>query len=387
MKIIHLSDLHIGKRWFNLDMYEDQKYILDEITAIAVNENPDAVVIAGDIYNSSSPSADAVELFDNFISGLSEKIPDTEIMVISGNHDSPNRIDLFRKILKTKKIHMIGKPPVKPEEYIEKITLSDEYGNVNFYLLPFISPSMVQRINGKDENGRNFSYNKAVRMMIERENINTSERNVIVSHQFYLPCGTDPKDVERTKSESIKVGNIDVVYSDILERFDYSALGHIHKPMNVKNEFVRYCGTPIAYSISEANQHKSVTMVELNEKGNIKTKNIPLVPLHELLVIKGTLDEILAQGCDDYVSAVITEKPEKTDVSRRLNEKFPNLLEIRSEYDKPKSSNKDNEKTTAELDSNKSVFDLCMDFLEDISTDEEKILRDIINKIQGGNEQ
>ncbi|MDE6538992.1 MAG: exonuclease SbcCD subunit D, partial [Ruminococcus sp.] len=300
MKIMHLSDLHIGKRWFNLDMYEDQKHILDEITDIATKEKPDAIVIAGDVYNSSSPSADAVELFDYFISGLSRKISDTEIMVISGNHDSTSRIDMFREILKTNKIHMIGKPPVKPEDYIEKVTLSDEYGNVNFYLLPFISPAMVHRINGKDENGRNFSYNKAVRMIIERENINTAERNVIVSHQFYLPCGTDPKNAERTKSESIKVGNIDVVYADILEKFDYSALGHIHKPMKVGNEFIRYCGTPIAYSVGEANQQKGVIMVELNEKGNIEIKNIPLVPLHEVRVIKGTLDEILAQGCEDY---------------------------------------------------------------------------------------
>ena len=386
MKIMHLSDLHIGKRWFNLDMYEDQKYILDKITDIATKEKPDALVIAGDVYNSSSPSADAVELFDYFISGLSRKIPDTEIMVISGNHDSTSRIDMFREILKTNKIHMIGKPPVKPEDYIEKVTLSDEYGNVNFYLLPFISPAMVHCINGKDENGRNFSYNKAVRMIIERENINTAERNVIVSHQFYLPCGTDPKNAERTKSESIKVGNIDAVYADILEKFDYSALGHIHKPMKVGNEFIRYCGTPIAYSISEVNQQKGVIIAELNEKGNIKIENIPLVPLHEVRVIKGTLDEILAQGCEDYVSAVITEKPEKTDVSGRIGEKFPNLLEIRSEYDKPKSEISIKGKTGAEMDSTKSVFDLCKDFLENISMEEEEILHDIINEIQGGNE-
>lgn len=385
MKIMHLSDLHIGKRWFNLDMYDDQKYILDKITDIATKEKPDALVIAGDVYNSSSPSADAVELFDYFISGLSRKIPDTEIMVISGNHDSTSRIDMFREILKTNKIHMIGKPPVKPEEYIEKVTLSDKYGNVNFYLLPFISPSMVHRINGKDENGRNFSYNKAVHMIIERENINTAERNVIVSHQFYLPCGTDPKNVERTKSESIKVGNIDVVYADILEKFDYSALGHIHKPMKVGNEFIRYCGTPIAYSISEANQQKGVIIAELNEKGNTEIKNIPLVPLHEVRVIKGTLDEILAQGCEDYVSAVITEKTEKTDVTGRIGEKFPNLLEIRSEYDKPKSQISVKGKNGAEMDSDKSVFDLCKDFLENITDDEEKILRDIIDEIQGGN--
>ncbi|MDE5860793.1 MAG: exonuclease SbcCD subunit D [Ruminococcus sp.] len=381
MKIIHLSDLHIGKRWFNRDMNEDQKYILNQITEIISVNKPNAVVIAGDIYNTSSPTSDAVELFDDFISGLSVTVPDTEIMIISGNHDSTKRIDMFRKILNVHKIHMIGKPPVMPEEYMEKITLTDECGNINFYLLPFISPAMVNRITGTDENGRNFSYNKAVRMMIERENINTDERNIFVSHQFYLPSGSDPKNAERMESESIKVGNIDVVYADILERFDYCALGHIHKPMSVGSEYIRYCGTPIAYSMSEAGQKKGVIMVELNEKGNINTSVIPLVPLHEVRIIRGTFEEISAQGCEDYVRIVITEKSEVVGIAEKLREIFPNMLEICFDY------NSRSERTVQkrqEADISKSTFELCKEFLQNVSLEEEKILQDIINNIQGG---
>ncbi|MCM1315307.1 MAG: exonuclease SbcCD subunit D [Prevotella sp.] len=382
MKIIHLSDLHIGKRWFNRDMNEDQKYILHQITEIISGNKPDAVVIAGDIYNTSAPTSDAVELFDYFISELSAKVPDTEIMIISGNHDSTKRIDMFRKILNVHKIHMIGKPPVLPDEYIEKITLTDEYGNINFYLLPFISPAMVNRITGTDENGKNLSYNKAVCMMIERENIDTNERNILVSHQFYMPSGHDPKNAERMESESIKIGNIDVVYADILERFDYCALGHIHKPMKVGSEYIRYCGTPIAYSISEAGQKKGVVMVELNEKGSINTSVIPLEPLRKVRIIKGTFEDVISQGCSDYVSIVLTEKPEVTDVAGKLNEKFPYLLEVHYNY-----NNRFEKSEKKEADISKSVFELCTEFLQNVSTEEEEILQDIINSIQGGTEK
>ncbi|MDE6834308.1 MAG: exonuclease SbcCD subunit D [Ruminococcus sp.] len=382
--MIHLSDLHIGKKWYNRDMNEDQRYILNQITEIISVNKPDAVVIAGDIYNTSSPTPDAVELFDDFISGLSAIVPDTEIMVISGNHDSTKRIDMFRKILNVHKIHMIGKPPVLPEEYIEKITLTDQYGNINFYLLPFISPAMVTRITGTDENGRNLSYNKAVRMMIERENIDTDERNILVSHQFYLPCGSDPKNVERMESETVKVGNIDVVYADILEKFDYCALGHIHKPMKVGSEYIRYCGTPIAYSMSEAGQKKGVIMVELNEKSDIKTSVIPLTPLREVRIIKGSFEELTRQGCDDYARIVLTEKSEVTGIAEKLSEVFPNMLEVCYEYNYNNSFWNTERK---EADISKSTFELCREFLQNISPEEEKILQDIINDIQGGTEE
>ena len=381
MKIIHLSDLHIGLNWFNRSMLDDQKYILNQISEIIEENKPDAIVIAGDIYDKAIPSADAVKIFDDFISGLSVRVPNTEIMIISGNHDSSQRIDIFRKILSLHKIHMIGNPPQKPTDYIERVTLNDIYGNVNFYLLPFIKPSMVRMIINDEDN--NISYNTAVHKIIERENIDTNERNIIVSHQFYIPFGKSIKDIERMDSERITVGNIDAVYADILEKFDYSALGHIHKPSIVGKNNIRYCGTPLAYSISEAGQQKNVIMIELAEKGNIKTTAIPLKPLHEVRIIKGTLNEILNQSYDDYVSVILTETPQQTVISARLTEAFPNLLEIRYSFRNSTYSDIINkpETTTA-----KSIFELCEYFVKDLNNDEKNILRDVINTVQEDNE-
>lgn len=381
MKIIHLSDLHIGLNWFNRSMLDDQKYILNQISEIIKENKPDAIVIAGDIYDKAIPSAEAVKIFDDFISGLSVRVPNTEIMIISGNHDSSQRIDIFRKILSLHKIHMIGNPPQKPTDYIEKVTLNDIYGNVNFYLLPFIKPSMVRMIINDEDN--NISYNTAVHKIIERENIDTNERNIIVSHQFYIPFGKSIKDIERMDSERITVGNIDAVYADILEKFDYSALGHIHKPSIVGKNNIRYCGTPLAYSISEAGQQKNIIMIELAEKGNIKTTAIPLKPLHEVRIITGTLNEILNQSCDDYVSVILTETPQQTDISARIIEAFPNLLEIRYSFRNSTYSDIINkpETTTA-----KNIFELCEYFVKDLNNDEKNILRDIINTVQEDNE-
>lgn len=381
MKIIHLSDLHIGLNWFNRNMLDDQKYILNQISEIIEENKPDAIVIAGDIYDKAIPSAEAVKIFDDFISGLSVRIPNTEIMIISGNHDSSQRIDIFRKILSLHKIHMIGNPPQKPTDYIEKVTLNDIYGNVNFYLLPFIKPSMVRMIINDEDN--NISYNTAVHKIIERENIDTNERNIIVSHQFYIPFGKSIKDIERMDSERITVGNIDAVYADILEKFDYSALGHIHKPSIVGKNNIRYCGTPLAYSISEAGQQKNVIMIELAEKGNIKTTAIPLKPLHEVRIIKGTLNEILNQSYDDYVSVILTETPQQTDISARITEAFPNLLEIRYSF---RNSTYNDIINKPETTTAKSIFELCEYFVKDLNNDEKNILRDVINTVQEDNE-
>ena len=279
MKFFHLSDLHIGLKLFNRDLREDQEYILQQITELAVKERPDAVLIAGDIYDKAVPSAEAVEVFDHFISGLSSALPDMAVMLISGNHDSGPRVNCFRSVLSRQNVYMIGLPPRTPEEHIEKAVLTDEYGDVNFYLLPFVRPSMVKQITGVDENGNNLSYNDTLHRLIEREEIDQSQRNVIVSHQFYFPSGTKAEEVERMDSEIRTVGNIDEVSADILEQFDYAALGHIHKPMKAGSEFCRYCGTPLACSVSEAGQQKGIIMVELGEKGSRKTTVLPLEPL------------------------------------------------------------------------------------------------------------
>ena len=386
MKLFHISDLHIGLKLYNRDLSEDQAYVFRQITDLAAQEKPDAVLIAGDIYNSAVPSADAVELFDSFITTLSEAAPCAEIMIISGNHDSAPRVNLFRTLLAKRRIHMIGIPPVKPDEYIEKVTLSDEYGNVNFYLLPFVKPSMVKMITGTYENGNNLSYNDALHELIGRENIDRNERNVIVSHQFYLPAGRSADEVERMDSEVRTVGNIEEVSSDVLESFDYAALGHIHKPMKVGSDNLRYCGTPLACSVSEAGQEKGIIVAELGKKNadgvtDIKTTVLPLIPLRRIKVIKGELADVLAQSCDDFVSVRLTDKKDIDimDMHDRLRSAFPYLLEIQREnihtFD---NSTEINDETV-----NMDPFDMCCSFIGASDDEEKDLLRDIINEVRG----
>ena len=224
----------------NRDLGEDQAYILDRIVRYAAEEQPDAVVVAGDLFDRAVPSSEAVSLFDHFLSALSAALPEGEIMMISGNHDSAPRIDMYREILKNHRIRMIGMPPVRMDQFIEKVRMEDEYGPVYFYLLPFVKPSFIKQITGTDENGNNLSYDEALRRLLAREDVDLSARNVLVSHQFYLPSGTDADSVERADSEIRTVGNIDAVGTDVLLPFDYAALGHIHKPMKAGSEFLRY---------------------------------------------------------------------------------------------------------------------------------------------------
>ncbi len=379
MKFFHLSDLHIGFKLWNQDLSEDQSYIFDQVIRAAGKEKPDAVVIAGDIYDKAVPSAESVEMFDRFISGLTEASPDTEIMMISGNHDSPSRLNVYRSVLERQKIHMIGTPPRLPGEKIERVTLQDQYGEVDFYLLPFVKPSMVKVIVGTDENGNNLSYSDTVHRLIEREQIDGSRRNVLVSHQFYIPPGGDSSDVERMDSEVVTVGNIDSVQGDILQQFDYGALGHIHKPMKVGGECFRYCGTPLACSVSEAGQEKGILMVEMGEKGNVGISVIPLVPLRQVKVVKGSLEEVLAQACDDYVTVILTDQIDLDviDTSDRIRHSFPHLLEIRREI-----LRKAEYEQAYRMEAETSPFELCCSFLGDLDNREQEILRDVINTVQ-----
>ena len=379
MKFFHLSDLHIGLKLFNRDLREDQEYILRQITDIAVREQPEAVVIAGDIYDKAVPSAEAVEVFDRFIAGLNAALPDTAVMMIAGNHDSGPRINCFRSVLSRQNVYMIGQPPRVEGEQIERVVLEDEFGPVNFYLLPFVRPSMVKQLTGVDENGNNLSYDETLHRLIGREEINPSQRNVIVSHQFYLPSGTDAEAVERMDSEIRTVGNIDRVSSDILEQFDYAALGHIHKPMKAGSEFIRYCGTPLACSVSEAGQQKGIIMVELGDKGGRKTTVLPLEPLRQVRVIRGELEEVLKQGCGDYVTVVLTDRVDLDvfDMQDKIRSAFPHLLEIRRETLRRTDYGRAYA-VQEELD----PFELCCAFLNEPDEEEKPLLRDVINTDQ-----
>lgn len=379
MKIFHLSDLHIGLKLINRDLREDQEYIFEQIVDYIKKEKPQALVIAGDIYDKAVPSAEAVEVFDHLIRNLMAAEPELTVMIISGNHDSGPRINCFRSVLSRQRLHMVGVPPRKETEKIEKVTLQDSYGNVNFYLLPFVKPSMVKEITGTDENGNNLSYNDTIHRLIEREEIDQNERNILVSHQFYLPAGKTADDVERMDSEIRTVGNIDEVSADILERFDYAALGHIHKPMKVGRDIFRYCGTPLACSVSEAGQQKGILMVDISEKEKEPEITVlPLKPLRQIRVIKGTLEEVLKQGCEDYVTVILTDKVDLDviDMQDRLRLAFPRLLEIRREGQHRNTLN-------SSLEDQKLLdpFQLCCSFLKDADEAEKELLMDVINTV------
>ena len=231
-----------------------------------------------------------------------------------------------------------------------------------------------------DENGNNLSYNETLHRLIGREKINSDERNVLVSHQFYLPSGKNAEDVERMDSEMRTVGNIDEVSADVLEKFDYAALGHIHKPMKVGSELYRYCGTPLACSVSEAQQQKGIIMVEMGVKGEVKTTILPLEPLRQVKVVKGTLEEVLKESCKDYVTVILTDKADLDviDMQERIRLAFPNLLEIRRE-----NQRKTDYTRTLQTEELLDPYELCCSFLKDLDEEEKMILQDVLHMVQG----
>ena len=275
---------------------------------------------------------------------------------------------------------MIGQPPREPQDRIQRVVLEDAYGKVNFYLLPFVKPSMVRQVTGKDDQGNNLSYREAVESLLERERIDEKQRNVLVSHQFYLPRGVRAEEVERMDSEVRTLGNIDEISAEVLKPFDYAALGHIHKPMKVGSENYRYCGTPLACSVSEAGQEKGVILVEMGEKGRVETRVLPLCPLRQVQVLRGGLEEVLQQACRDYVTVVLTDPGDLNilDMQDRLRNAFPNLLEIRRE-----NLRKADYSRKVSREKLLDPFALCCAFLQETGEEERSLLRDVIHNIEG----
>lgn len=325
MRFFHLSDLHIGKQFHYYNLKEDQEYILGQVVEAAREYRPDAVVIAGDIYDKSVPSAEAVTIFNQFLTELSGIRPEIPVLMIAGNHDSPQRLDYAREILDRQQIFIAGLPPRTRQEFIKKAVLEDEFGEVNFYLLPFVKPGYVRNVFEESVE----SYDEAVRKLVERENIDTSQRNVIVSHQFFTSGQAEPV---RSESETVTVGGLDNVDIKAIDVFDYAALGHIHRGQKIGDDRYRYCGTLLKYSVSEEKDEKYLTMVELQEKGGgVKIDKLPLKSLRDVRRISGALEEVLALEDDrnDYVSVTITDEVEPYRMRERLEEYFPYLLEVR----------------------------------------------------------
>lgn len=361
MRFFHISDLHIGKQLHERSLLEDQRHILSQVAARTREYRPDAVIIAGDIYDKSMPSAEAVTVFDDFITELAAT--DTTVLLISGNHDSAERINFGSRIFAKNNVHFAGIPPRTPSGHIKRVVLKDSFGDVNFWLLPFVKPGYVRGIfesadlsntdlgntdlKNSDSDNADLknpvrSYDSAVRAVLERENIDYSERNVIISHQLYTNGSVSPV---RSDSEVISIGGIDNIDAGALEKFDYAALGHIHSAQQVKSPNIRYCGTLLKYSVSEENDEKGLLMVELGAKGKAADFCvIPLSPLRDVRQIKGKFDDITKrfagehkdEVCNDYVSVVLTDENEIFNAGSRLADIFPKLLTIRVQNSRTK---------------------------------------------------
>ena len=326
MKFLHISDLHIGKRVNEFSMTEDQKYILNQILQIAQREQVDAVLIAGDIYDKPMPSAEAVQMFDWFLTGLADL--GKKVLAVSGNHDSPERIAFGGELMRGRGVYV---SPVYRGEALE-IALQDSYGEIRVHLLPFVKPATVRHTleeRPEDEGGVRLpeSYQEAVEIAIERMKIDGKTRNILVAHQFVTGAG-------RCDSEEVAVGGLDNVDARVFNAFDYVALGHIHSPQSVGRETVRYCGTPLKYSFSEAEQEKSVTIVELREKGQLTVSTVPLVPLHDMRKIRGSYLEVMSKSFyqdrdrEDYVQITLTDEEDIPDGMQRLRTVYPNLMRL-----------------------------------------------------------
>lgn len=329
MRLIHLSDLHIGKRVYEFSMLEDQEYILKEILGIIDDEQPDGVIIAGDVYDKSVPSEEAVKLLDSFLTSLAKR--KLQVYIISGNHDSAAKLAFASSLIDLSGIHispvydsaqiaMMGDGLVRPYK------LEDGKGQMaNIYMLPFVKPAMVRAVF-PDEADYIKDYTDACRVAVEHMDVDEKVTNILVAHQFVTGA-------VRSESEE-NVGGLDNVDVSVFDSFDYVALGHIHGPQKVGRETVRYCGTPLKYSLSEANHTKSVTVVDIPENKKIEIRTVPLVPMHELREVKGTFDELMDRrnyegtAVDDYLYVVLTDEDDVPDALGKLRTVYPNVMKL-----------------------------------------------------------
>jgi len=317
MKLIHLSDLHIGKRVNEISMLEDQAYILARILQITDEENADAVLIAGDVYDKSVPSAEAVTLFDDFLYRLAQR--KKPVLIISGNHDSPERLAFGNRLIAQNSIYIA---PVYSGN-VEPVSLTDGRGQVDFWLLPFVKPAHVKRFY-PDETIE--SYTDALRIAIKNMNIDPQKRNVLLTHQFVTGAAT-------CESEEISVGGSDNVDASVFDGFDYVALGHIHGPQNIGSNRIRYCGTPLKYSFSEESHHKSVTVVHLGPKGELELTLRPLLPRQDLRSIRGSFAEVTGSGfcsasAQDYLHVILTDEEDVPEAMGKLRMLYPNIMKL-----------------------------------------------------------
>ena len=374
MRLIHISDLHLGKRLNEYSLIEDQRYILQQIIEVIDERKADVVLVAGDIYDKTVPSEEAMMLWDGFLNALARR--GILVFAISGNHDSAVRFANLGTLVSGAGIHLAA----AYHGEVSPVVLSDEFGEVNVYMLPFVKPSTVRPFFPDDEVK---SYTDAVRLAVAQMRVDETKRNVLIAHQFVTGA-------QRCESEEIVVGGVDNVDAGVFDAFDYVALGHIHGPQSVTREFVRYCGTPLKYSFSEKNHHKSVTVIELLAKGEIRIETVPLKPLHDLREIRGAYEEVMSksfyEGTDvtDYLHIVLTDEEDVPDAMAKLRIIYPNLMRLTYDNKRTRQSRVIEEV----VDVRKSEFDLFSEFYElqnnqPMSDKQQEFTRELIQSILG----
>lgn len=324
MRMIHISDLHIGKQLHGYRLLDDQAYILEQIIQKIKEMEPDVVVIAGDVYDKPVPPAEAVALFNSFLTQLSDTV--TSICVVAGNHDSGARIDYGCHILERNRIYIAGEAPKNEREFLRKAVIEDEHGTVDIWLLPFVKPSYVRHFLGEEAD----TYENAVRLLLGREKIDTQKRNVLVAHQFFVGASGEAL---TSDSELLQVGGLDQISYSVAADFDYAALGHLHRKQTIGEDHIVYSGSPLQYSVSEANDKKYFVCVDMGAKGDVKITPCELVPLRKVRRMEGTIDELIAMAdgcvCDDYVSLTLTDENELFRPRQRLETVYSRILELR----------------------------------------------------------
>lgn len=376
MKFIHISDLHLGKRVNEFSMLEDQKDILNKILKIIGEENPQGLLIAGDIYDKSIPTVEAIQLFDEFLCQLSKKkVP---AFIISGNHDSAERIAFGGRLMKESGVYVAPAYSGKTDA----ITLEDEWGPVHIYLLPFVKPVNVKRFFEDDSIE---SYTDAVQCAVRQMNLNSDERNILVTHQFVTGA-------KRSESEDISVGGTDNVDVSVFDGFDYVALGHIHGPQKIGRETVRYCGTPLKYSFSEIHHEKSVTIVEMKEKGNVEIRTRKLEPLRDWCEIKGTYMKLTEKSYyenldrESYMHVTLTDEEDIPEAVRKLQVIYPNLMKL--DYDNQRTRGKSSFAEIEEVEE-KTPYDIFEELYEKqnnqpMSEEQTQLIQNLVEQIWEG---
>lgn len=331
MKFFHVGDLHLGKQLHGYDLIKDQEHMLEELLSYIKKEQPDAVLIAGDIYDRAVPSGTAMQLLEQFFiqaDELAKEQKAVEIILIAGNHDAAKRLQYGSSFMKRHHIHIAVMPPQQEDAYLEQVTLTDQEGVVHFYLLPYTKPGMIRHWAEQEEL---VNTQDAVKFLLEREQIDWNERNVLLSHQFYLHANEDTVLCD-SETPSFSVGGLDSIATTFVDKFDYVALGHIHSPQNLGDPHIRYAGTPLKYSVSEADQNKSITVVEMGKKGEISYHYLPIHPLHDVRALRGKMEELAAQcteiPCHDYVSIVLTDEEAVQQPRDYLEKYYDHILEI-----------------------------------------------------------